>query len=306
MTEYTSGQTKPHEIALRVGDLEAVVKGLRDTPPAPVEPIDLTALVAKLNRLYTITLQGAQSSLSSSDPAAPTIFDDVNGSLHYSVFGISEEVRDYLIAGGKPLFELLMTATDTRWIGSASNIADIVMGRSDGDYDFASPIIAHAEGSLARTVFGSPEMLTAIAEEPFFGLSFADRVFGSPSDISETPIQAQIVTMQGDITSITSDVTTMQADIDGMKSDISYLFDVVETGSGGGGDGGHDYGPEISSLTDRVTALEFEVSMPDGGDDSAEISALTGRVELLEGVVNDLLSQVADLSNRVNDLEVAG
>ncbi|MBY3363777.1 hypothetical protein [Rhizobium laguerreae] len=184
MATFTSARTSATDVAIRLQEVEAVLRGVLDKLgdiTAPENP-DLTDVKDKLARLYRIVTFGAKEDNSLSDPYAETVFDTAENSLFYATFGFeSERVADILAGTGtSTLASLICRADNDYFWTSGSNVVTLTFG--DGGGGFAEWYKTNSV-ALSGSVFGTTDMLDAIIGDGVVTEtdSIAYLTFGSPA-----------------------------------------------------------------------------------------------------------------------------
>lgn len=100
MATFASFRTSPTDVAIRLQEVEAVLKGVLEKLAgltAPENP-DLTAVNAALDRLYRIVTFGSYTG--SPSPRGETVFDQASNSLFYAIFGYNKDRVAAILDGG--------------------------------------------------------------------------------------------------------------------------------------------------------------------------------------------------------------
>jgi hypothetical protein len=211
MGTFTSSRTSATDVAIRLQEVEAVLKGVLDKLAdltGPENP-DLTAVNEDLDRLYKMVSFGSYTNPTSSDPRSETVFDVGYNSLFNVIFGANADLAAAIIATGGPANITAMIAHDTdEWFWSAgTSLLSLTIG-----YDAYGPLLKEyvSGASVASATFGNIDMLDAILGGDHFGNtssnSIAFRVFGATNKVptGSTSIVSMIEALQSRMSSAES------------------------------------------------------------------------------------------------------
>ncbi|ARQ58936.1 hypothetical protein Kim5_CH02893 [Rhizobium sp. Kim5] len=168
MGTFTSNRTSPTDVAIRLQEVEAVLKGVLDkladlTAP---EPPDLTEVKAALDRAYKIMLFGADAGGQGNgwgvSPQSEKIFDngDQQRSLFTTVFGVD----GYGYAWAEYMTQDSSSSVMRPAFGNETNIAEW---------------LDNAGHSLATITVGSPTLLGQLD-----GTTLIEKIFDLQSDVT--------------------------------------------------------------------------------------------------------------------------
>lgn len=172
MATTTRTDTSYSATLLRLHALEEYVKAELAAIKAAIEDLEPGGGGGDLDRIFSMTVDGAQSP-ASADPQAPSIYDDM--SMHRAIWGDSTEIKS-LMVGTRPLINFLADP-DFALIRPTFFTTQTMLNATFGDlYEYIIPTDT-AGYSLAELTYGTN--ISAINKLIVDGRSFYDIAIGT-------------------------------------------------------------------------------------------------------------------------------